>query len=226
MRVGDRDITSIVCQLQGQDAVNHGHKMVNVDTLTSEWAVANNVVSGVTTLFAEGATINGNRLVVPDPASRDTTTSSDNSAETPFILGRLENSHNNNRRLARTTGDKTILAVRVVSTDSETSASAEELSDQIFGTNGDPANIVSQYKACSNNKLNFGPTSDSRATNGVYTVEIGQSVKSKNEGEAQDLVTAQLEKELGNLEDQYDHVMICLPKGTAGGNWIGKKVLS
>ena len=49
----------------------------------------------------------------------------------------------NRRRL--TTGIKTVLVVRVVANDSSTTASADQLSDSVFGTNGDLVNLKTQY---------------------------------------------------------------------------------
>jgi len=69
----------------------------------------------------------------------------------------------NRRRL--TTGTKTVLVVRVVATDRSTTASADQLSDLVFGTNGDLVNQT-QYAACSHNQLQFQPATGIGITNG------------------------------------------------------------
>jgi len=79
-------------------------------------------------------------------------------------------------------------------------------SDKIFGTSGDQLNLKSQYAACSYNALQFVSKKDSRATNGVYEVRIDMSVSG----------LSQLAAELGPLNGQFDHVMLCLPPGTTG----------
>jgi len=70
----------------------------------------------------------------------------------------------NSRRL--TTGTKTVLVVRVVANDSSTTSSADQLSDSVFGTNGDLVNLKTQYAACSHNQLQFQPATGIGITNG------------------------------------------------------------
>ena len=75
----------------------------------------------------------------------------------------------NRRRL--TTGTKTVLVVRVVANDSSTTASADQLSDSVFGTNGDLVNLKTQYAACSHNQLQFQPATGTGITNGNLIVD-------------------------------------------------------
>jgi hypothetical protein len=75
----------------------------------------------------------------------------------------------NRRRL--TTGTKTVLVVRVVANDSSTTASADQLSDSVFGTNGDLVNLKTQYAACSHNQLQFQPATGTGITNGNQIVD-------------------------------------------------------
>ena len=73
----------------------------------------------------------------------------------------------NRRRL--TTGTKTVLVVRVVANDSSTTASAYQLSDSVFGTNGDLVNLKTQYAACSHNQLQFQPATGTGIANGTLS---------------------------------------------------------
>ena len=75
----------------------------------------------------------------------------------------------NRRRL--TTGIKTVLVVRVVANDSSTTASADQLSDSVFGTNGDLVNLKTQYAACSHNQLQFQPATGTGIANGNLIVD-------------------------------------------------------
>lgn len=75
----------------------------------------------------------------------------------------------NRRRL--TTGIKTVLVVRVVANDSSTTSSAYQLSDSVFGTNGDLVNLKTQYAACSHNQLQFQPATGTGITNGNQIVD-------------------------------------------------------
>ena len=70
-----------------------------------------------------------------------------------------------------TTGTKTVLVVRVVSNDSSTTASANQLSDSVFGTNGDLVNLKTQYAACSHNQLQFQPATGTGIANGNLIVD-------------------------------------------------------
>lgn len=58
---------------------------------------------------------------------------------------------NGRRRMATVT--KRVLVLRVVAADAETTGSEADLSDDIFGTGGDPVNLKSQYAKCSYNQL-------------------------------------------------------------------------
>lgn len=56
------------CELQGGDLNGKKYKMVRVKGLTTNWALRNNITSGVSTIFApDGAIIDDqtNELVVP-----------------------------------------------------------------------------------------------------------------------------------------------------------------
>ena len=127
------------------------------------------------------------------------------------------------RRLA-VTGTKEMLAIRVVAADASTSASTDELSDSWYGTYGDPVNLKSQYAACSYGALQCNAaekTTSSGVTvsNGVYEVSISNTVSGASDGVIRDAVVAAGDAALGNMESQFDHVMLCLPPKTSG-NWI------
>jgi hypothetical protein len=47
------------------------------------------------------------------------------------------------------TGTRSVLAVKVIAADGAYSFDEATLSDEVFGSSGDPVNLVSQYKACS-----------------------------------------------------------------------------
>ena len=52
-----------------------------------------------------------------------------------------------------TYGNRTVLAIRVVGPDSETTSSADEIADTIFGSNGKSFTMKSQFAACSYNQF-------------------------------------------------------------------------
>ena len=83
------------------------------------------------------------------------------------------------RRLAVVTGTKTVLAIRVVAIDSQTTQSESYVSDKVFGTSGDPANLKSQYAACSKNQLIMNPANKATKTGVQITNGVVSSSKTK-----------------------------------------------
>lgn len=129
------------------------------------------------------------------------------------------------RRLAVSTGTKAMLAIRVIAADATTSSSLAVIGDNWFGTSGDTVNLKSQYSACSYGALECNPASKTTSTgvavtNGVHELTISNSVTGVDKGVVEDAVVAAGNSDLGNMRNQFDHVMLCLPPGTLG-NWIG-----
>eukprot|EP00551_Chaetoceros_affinis_P003807 CAMPEP_0203661788 /NCGR_PEP_ID=MMETSP0088-20131115/59787_1 /ASSEMBLY_ACC=CAM_ASM_001087 /TAXON_ID=426623 /ORGANISM="Chaetoceros affinis, Strain CCMP159" /LENGTH=774 /DNA_ID=CAMNT_0050524481 /DNA_START=1 /DNA_END=2326 /DNA_ORIENTATION=+ len=129
------------------------------------------------------------------------------------VFGRREK--NNNSRNLAVLGDRSVLAIRVVGLDIATTASETVISEEIFGTTGaDQFNLKTGYTQCSNGDLNFLPTPDEPArsiTNGVYTVFLNENISGLKNSELQTKVVNQATADLGTLNTQFDHVMLCLP---------------
>lgn len=118
-----------------------------------------------------------------------------------------------------TTGNRTVLVVRVIAANNSTSLSEAELHDSVFGIeNGDLVNLKSQFAACSHNKLNFIELPnqisgiDTNITNSVVTITVSEStdvggVAMKN------AVTKELNKQfrVEHPSRLANHVMYCLP---------------
>lgn len=123
------------------------------------------------------------------------------------------------RKMNPTLGTKTMLALRVIAGNAETTATSSEISSAWFGTNGDDAvNLKSQYSACSFNKLTCNPADQGDSSSkGVYTVTITNNVGSDN-GLIRDAAVDAATADLGNLPSQFDHVMVCIPPGS--GSWL------
>jgi hypothetical protein len=121
------------------------------------------------------------------------------------------------------TTEKSVLVVRVVAPDAETSQSMTQLSDSVFGTSGDPVNLATQIDACSYGQLKFiaaQPQSDEPIFDGVIEVTIDQSVSGLDNSTVRNAVTTALNEKLGYpASSRFDHVMYALPSGTNGG-WI------
>jgi len=121
------------------------------------------------------------------------------------------------RKMNPTLGTKTMLALRVIAGNAETTATSSEISSAWFGTNGDDAvNLKSQYSACSFNKLTCNPADQGDSNSkGVHTVTITNNVGSDNIPIREAAVDGATDN-LGNLP--FDHVMVCIPPGT--GSWV------
>lgn len=143
----------------------------------------NELKSGESTIFVEGATIEDGILSLPNGKE--------------IIIGKGKQ----RRNLAVTTGDKTFLVVRIVAADASTTASTAQLSDSVFGTSGDPFNLQSQYESCSNQKLNVMAADASHHTaindDGTITVTIPDAVTGVDDGVIRAAATSALQTKLG-----------------------------
>ena len=133
------------------------------------------------------------------------------------------------RRLSAITGERKVLIVRVTANDSVTSASKAVLAREILGIKSDDGetdgfNLATGFRDCSYNKLTFVPTDYSKAKNGVYSVKINTNVVNKKFTEVRNIVLDQLRSDfsINNLNDVFDHVMICMPHGTVSNNGNSK----
>jgi len=93
-------------------------------------------------------------------------------------------------------------------------------------------NLKSQYKACSYGQLRCEGASKTTSTgttvtDGVYTINISQTISGEGDGKVRKAVVAEAKAVLGSLGSQFDHVMLCLPPGTkTNGGWIGYAYLN
>jgi hypothetical protein len=142
------------------------------------------------------------------------------------VVDKENHEEHERRKLATVTGDRTILVVRVIAKNRATTARESSLASAVFD---DSVNVATQYKACSNGKLNFvkatskelngnnkaGETGISR---GVTTVRVNLST-SKGDGAMRNAITAALNRNFGVSSPGAlaDHVMYCFPAGTMHG---------
>mmetsp|Transcript_22863 Transcript_22863/g.53988 ORF Transcript_22863/g.53988 Transcript_22863/m.53988 type:complete len:722 (-) Transcript_22863:213-2378(-) len=199
------------CELQEEDRAAAGKYFVPINGIdTNE---LENIVSGDTTMLAEGATIMDGEMWLPVGAA-------------------IEFGSNGRRKLqeaSRSKGTKKVLVVRANANDMSTASSKAVLSDKIFGTNGDIANLKSQYDACSHGQLQFQPfqgmtSGGTNVVDGVIEVNINMNVADSSRYAVEDAMEEAADKIVGNLSEQFDHVMLCLPPGSRLGatnkNWV------
>jgi hypothetical protein len=213
-----------VCELQGEDCALAGFEvdskitveLVGIDSSVLE---ANHVISGVTTLHAPGATIMNGRLYIR-PRSN-------------VVFGELlENQNNKGGRKLKTADlasggvSRTVIAVRIIASDAATASSVTEISDNIFGTDGDIVNLKTRYAACSYGEITIEPfigisTSGVEISNGVVEVNIPNIATDINRMTIHNAALSALTALVGEIRFQFDHIMLCLPPGTTrdGGVW-------
>lgn len=118
--------------------------------------------------------------------------------------------------LVRTKGYRSLLVIRVTSSDQDTLSSKEILSNRWFGGNGDVGNLKEQYQSCSHNQLNFEMAVGSHIVNGVAEISITIPSSEATLKQLQNAVTAAAPAVVGDLS-QWDHVAYCMPKNSDRG---------
>lgn len=125
------------------------------------------------------------------------------------------------RKLAIVTGDKPILAVRVTDVNGLVYPhSASVMSDNIFGTYGDPNNLASQLNACSMNQLNivtdYAAPMDTQFLSDVGIIDVTINIDittATTRYDVRNAVTAAVQTKLGfTLPGPFQQVMYMLEK--------------
>lgn len=126
------------------------------------------------------------------------------SATVPSLL-----EYQNRRKLTiRTTGERTVLVLRISSPDSQPSLSASHLSDRVFGTHGNDS-LSFVYDACSHSKLRFQPAMGTNIVNGVGEIKIPINVTGMSSFDLENTITIQANNKFGILSQSFDHGMYC-----------------
>jgi hypothetical protein len=120
---------------------------------------------------------------------------------------------------------KKVLVLRIVASDKQTTATEAELANKIFGASGDVLNLKSLYNQCSNGQLQFEPQTNNNliGTDGVYTVSLPTTVVTNAaDSTIRDAAVAKASQDFGGvaLNTIANHVIVCIPPGTAGGGWL------
>ena len=119
------------------------------------------------------------------------------------------------RRKLVSSGERSVLVVRVEADDASTSASESEITRKVFGTGEEGSfNLSSGYGECSFGQLKLKPTDHFQ--NGVKTVTVDTNIIGEKNVMVKNLVQDKLRAEMNvqHLDTVFDHVMIILPPGT------------
>ncbi len=220
------------CELQPADAQQAGVLFVDLEGV-DDIDFDTQAVSGLTTLFAEGAVIANGTLKIPKSAKK---TFGKIEKRGPAESGKKQKPKATeqqeiagaNRKLAPLKPVRKVLAVRVVASDATTTASLVTLEGNIFGTGtaSSPVSMSERFGSCSYGQTLMTPyigqtPANVAINNGMVQVQISTSVAGKDSFAVEDLVESALMTFLNipNLASVFDHVMLCLPPGTSGG-WI------
>jgi hypothetical protein len=114
----------------------------------------------------------------------------------------------------RASGKKELLVVRIESPEGSTSLSEDQLFNDIFD---DDINVAKQYSACSHGKLKLTPAQGPSIRNGIATVILSGGESPGVARTAEDIFTHLDEASpslFGRSLESFDHVMLCVPKGT------------
>ena len=142
---------------------------------------------------------------------------------TPDVHPRLTHDKTQKGLRANAIGEYEYLVVRVIAIDDSTTLSESQLGDSVFGTNGDPVNIKSQYGLCSHGKNIVVESADriGNSTNifqGVVTITVNVTT---SEGDAvmRNEITSEINAQFGvsHPMELTDHALYCIPPNTMSG---------
>jgi hypothetical protein len=127
---------------------------------------------------------------------------------------------------------KRVLVLRVAAQDGATTVTEAQLSDDIFGTNGDQMTFKSQYNMCSDGKLQFEPATANTQVgfDGVFTVNLPNlRVSDFHHRTLAGIVVDQASVDLDApqlVPNIADHIVICLPPGTKSETWYAEAIVN
>jgi len=132
---------------------------------------------------------------------------------------------------ASSVGDKYFLGVKVHAADKTHPDSLREMSDNIYGTDGDPNNLKSQMFDCSFGQYNIIPganpssgkdISEHETEPGMIEVSINIGLEGNDKNTIRNAVTNAVQTLLGfSLPGPFDHVMLILEGCYADCGWAG-----
>ena len=195
-------------------------------------------VSGQDIILPTGTVINDDTatIILPNAAGNDRLLEGEGDA-VPKVESALTEEQQRNlselnrqRQLAQVTGDKSVLAVKIVLSDGQYGSSESYLECKVFGTSngsdcGDTYHLANAYRDCSYNKLRFNKAADktsgignvSNISNGVVTVTLPTTSISEGDGPVRNAVTNALNTAFGSATSLANHLMYCLPPNTMNG---------
>lgn len=127
------------------------------------------------------------------------------------------------RSSSRFVGVRSVLVVRMLGRDVNTSLAASTLSDAVFSTHGRSHSLKSQFQGCTKDILQFVPFVGGDVVDGVITVDTDMMLVGTSVGEIQSRVLELLPTRHNVDVANARHIMWAFPngvwKGNNGANW-------
>lgn len=125
------------------------------------------------------------------------------------------------RRVASTSGESTVLMVRVTTYDKEPSVSSSTMSERAFGST---ATLKSTFEDCSFGELKIQKASGNGInSNGVVEISINAKIQGAEIFSLENLMTVALQSKIGDL-NVFNHIAYCVPSGayftSASPSWL------
>lgn len=214
---GHHEPPIVACVLQGSDMVRFSNDFEYfIEGLDSNFAEQNNLVSYGSTLSTEGALIDHSTKKIYFPW------------DAGINIGEVD--PRDRRRLVASTGNQTLLVIRIECNDSVVTANEAEISDNIFGNGVDTFNYKSQTEECSFGQHTISKASDhienttianAIGSDSVYTVQLNISIINET---SMGLILAAAETQFEDdldvaVNDLADLVMLCFPPGM-NKSWV------
>jgi hypothetical protein len=211
------------CELHDMDSWKSGRRFVAVLGLNATDIAQ--LRSGDSTMFAEGAVIVNGTLRVPKGKRKQfARTGRKGPAEQQEYAAMEDLSYDQLRRgLTPVVEQRSVLVVRVNAKDVSLSNSSSAISNAFFGTATGTNSLKERYETCSYGEVTIVPGTGQDVSNGITTVTVGVNAARNDNSVLRDAALTILTGKFGDLASKFDHVALCLPKGTLnnGQSWIG-----
>ena len=243
--VADSTTSTNVATTATADILTDGQSSSNTNTSNYTTAAGittsdGNVTSNVTTsnitdsnITDSNSNITSSNNMTTDEATYITTSDAHINDEQEQQLPQVETDnplfHRKLQSYGVHTGPKPILVVKVTDKNGlAVSESTATISDDVFGTSGDPVNLKSQLDACSMGRLTVIPGDNNSgqikqsvySAPGVISVKLGISITNTANPDIRNAITTAVQNLLGvTLPGPYKHVMYVLEKCYQDCGW-------
>ena len=179
------------------------NRTIQIIGLTTAFKTEHDVISGRSRIYLEEAVIEDDKIIV-------------NSDRMPVVI----KTYSSQSESLPFTGTRSVLAIKIDALDTETTSSADRISNKLFGTGNDEVNFKSQMLDCSLNKLIFEPFIGTTPegiviSNGVGSLTAPFELRNSYDLNVESTLLDLIKEKFGDLKGQIDHLILVLPKDSA-----------